>query len=99
LLPAEKLMVYYDETVSGDGSELALVTMDRVVYYKEGRTTAFPLADIAAVRQKKDPPIGDVIEVETRGGELMKIETSSSDDTQQLVSATEKARNAKRAPQ
>src|SRR3954451_24160955 len=54
LLPGEKVLAYYDVTVAGDASDLAMVTSERLVYVKDGRTTAMALADIADVKSRNE---------------------------------------------
>src|SRR5690348_10217710 len=49
LEPNEKIVAYYDVTIRLDGSEAALLTNQRVVFMKDGRITAIPLADIASI--------------------------------------------------
>ncbi len=96
LLPGEKLVSYYDATLSGDASELALVTTERLVYVKNGRTTAFALADIAEVRHRSEPLVGDVIEAQTGAGELMKIEIAPLNGGAAFLAALESTRKVKR---
>jgi hypothetical protein len=98
LLPGEKLISYYDTTISGDASEIALLTSERLVYVKEGRTTAFALGDIADVRHRTEPLTGDIIEAQTDSGDLMKIEIAPLNDGPTFLGALEAARKSKRTP-
>jgi hypothetical protein len=75
LNPGEKVLAYYDVTLSMDGTEAAILTKDRVIYHKEtGTTTSIPIQDIRDVRHRYETLIGDVIEVESTSGEVIKIE-------------------------
>jgi hypothetical protein len=74
LEPGETIVAYYDATIGGDGSEVAMITSDRLVYRKSGRTTALKLAEIADVRHHQEPLTGDVIEAFADSGAAMKIE-------------------------
>lgn len=96
LVPGEKVLAYYDATIGGDGSEVAMVTSERLVYFKEGRTTAFVLVDIADVRHHTEPLIGDVIEVTSDSGEAMKVEIAPLNDGPLFLSTLEAAWKKKR---
>jgi len=96
LLPGEKVLAYYDATLAGDGSEVAMVTVDRLVYFKEGRTTAFALSDITDVRHRTEPLIGDIIEADSESGETMKVEIAPLNDGPVFLSTLETAWKKKR---
>ena len=70
----EKLVCYYDVTLSMDGSEAAILTNQRLLYHKAGRTTAMLLAEVVDVKHHYESLIGDVIMARTASGEVMKIE-------------------------
>jgi hypothetical protein len=74
LLPGETIVAYYDATLGGDGTEVAIVTTQRLVYLNSGRTTALPLADIADIRHHEEPLVGDVIEAQGDSGETIRVE-------------------------
>jgi hypothetical protein len=73
---SESLIAYYDVTISLDGTEAAILTTERLVYHKSGRSTAIPISDITDIRHRKDSLIGDIIEIDSRSGMPMKIEIS-----------------------
>jgi hypothetical protein len=70
----EKLVCYYDVTLSMDGSEAAILTNQRLLYHKAGRTTAMLLAEVVDIQHHYESLIGDVIMARTASGEVMKIE-------------------------
>ncbi|HEY8089088.1 MAG TPA: hypothetical protein VIF09_14615 [Polyangiaceae bacterium] len=72
--PGETVVVYYDATIAGDGSEVAMVTSERLLYRNAGRTTAMKLAEIADVHHHEEPLTGDVIEATSDSGATMKVE-------------------------
>ena len=72
LNPSESLIAYYDITMMLDGTEAAILTTERVIYHKDGKSTAIALRDITSIRHSKEPLIGDVIEVQSRSGLPMK---------------------------
>jgi hypothetical protein len=74
LRPGEEVLAYYDVTMSMDGTEAAILTSDRVLYHKNERTAAIEIDDIADVRHRYEGLVGDVIEVESDSGTVMKIE-------------------------
>jgi len=74
LTSGEEVLAYYDVTLSMDGTEAAILTNQRVIYHKEGRSTAVRLQDVRDVRHRRESLIGDIIEVEDQGGKILKIE-------------------------
>jgi len=75
LEPGEKMLAYYDCTISLDGTEAAFVTNSRVVYHKqETQTTAFYLKDIVDIAHSREDYVGHLIEVTNTEGEIMMIE-------------------------
>lgn len=69
--PNEKLLAFYDETVSLDGTVLAIVTDQRVISYNQGNVTAFDLADIRTVERLAS--FGDDFLITAHTGETMLI--------------------------
>jgi len=94
--PGEKVLAYYDATIGGNGSEVAIVTDERLVYIKDSRTTALALADIADVRHHTEPLVGDVIEAQADSGQAMKIEVPPLNDGPLFLSTLETAWKKKR---
>jgi len=70
----ESLIAYYDVTVSLDGSEAAILTTERVIYHKDGRTVSIDLKDVDDVQHRYDNISGDIIEVRSKSGMRLKIE-------------------------
>lgn len=70
----EKLIAYYDVTVSLDGSEAAFVTDQRVFYMKNGYVTTIEAVDILDVSHRTETIIGDILEIKGKDGGRMKIE-------------------------
>ena len=70
----EKILAYYDVTISLDNTESAILTDKRVVYHKSNRNNSFLYKNIKNVDHKTDTLIGDIITIESFGGEFMKIE-------------------------
>jgi hypothetical protein len=73
---SERLVCYYDATVSMDGSESAIVTTERLIYHKDGRTTALALTDVTDIQHHYESLVGDVIVATSSSGESMKIEVA-----------------------
>jgi hypothetical protein len=70
----ERLLCYYDATISMDGSEAAILTNQRLLYHKQGRTTAVPLVEVVDIEHHYESLLGDVILAHGAAGEVMKIE-------------------------
>jgi hypothetical protein len=96
LNPGEKVLAYYDATLGGTGSEVAIVTDERLVYLKDGRTTALALADIADVRHHSEPLVGDVIEAQADSGQAIKVEVPPLNDGDVFLSTLQTAWKKKR---
>lgn len=88
---SESLIAYYDVTISLDGTEAAILTTERVIYHKSGKSTAIALSDITDVRHRKDALIGDIIEIDSRSGIPMKIEISLFNQGETFLNALRNA--------
>lgn len=86
----EKVVAYYDVTVSMDGTEAAILTNRRVIYHKNGRNDIIPLADINDVQHREEPLVGDVIEIYSTDGSSMKIEVAPFNGGQTFLSSLNK---------
>ena len=74
LEPGEKVLAYYDATLTMDGTESAILTDKRLIQHMHGGTTALRLAEIEDIRHRKESLIGDIIEAEDSNGVMLKIE-------------------------
>lgn len=74
LNPDEDLIAYYDVTLGMDGTEAVILTTKRVIYHRKGQNDVIELSAIDDVKHRKEPLIGDVIEVYASDGKSMKIE-------------------------
>ena len=74
--PDERVLVFYDESLSLDGSSCAFVTSSRVVYLKDGLKTSFDLADVKDI-QVQEGDLGVDIIIEHVSGERMMIEIAA----------------------
>jgi len=74
LEPGETLLAYYDATMSMDSSEAALLTDRRVLYHKDGRTTALELKDVERIDHREEGFVGDILEIHSSTGSAIKIE-------------------------
>ncbi len=88
---SESLIAYYDVTLSLDGTEAAILTTERVIYQKSGRSTAIALSDITDIRHREESLIGDVIEIDSRSGIPMKIEISLFNQGETFLNALRNA--------
>jgi hypothetical protein len=73
LLDGEKLVAFYDETISLDGSELFMLTDRRLVHIAGGRTQSIPLDQIEAIDKKESGIEGETLLVRTRNAEYMQV--------------------------
>jgi hypothetical protein len=74
LQPGEEVLAYYDATITMDGTEAAILTPNRVIYHKDGNTTSISIQDIEDVSHRYESWLGDIIEIQSASGQLMKIE-------------------------
>ena len=87
LEPSEQVVAYYDVTIALDGTEAAILTTERVLYHKQGRTTAIDLADIDDVQHRNEGLVGDVIEIKSKKGQRLKIEIAPMNQGESFVNA------------
>jgi hypothetical protein len=71
---SETIIAYYDATISLSNEESAMITNKHVIYHYNGRTTKMPLKDIVSINHTVETLVGDIITVESSGGNFMKIE-------------------------
>lgn len=76
LEPGEQIRAYYDVTIALDSSEFAMVTDQRVVYWKAGHSSAIHLNEIATIDVRDEGLIGTVIDVKAEDGTPMRIEVA-----------------------
>ena len=74
LEPQEEVVAYYDETISMDGTEAAILTNKRVVYHKDGKSQSISIGEISNITHRYESLVGDVIEVTGKTGDVIKIE-------------------------
>jgi len=72
----EELICYYDVTISLDGTEAAILTTERVLYHKDNRTSFININDIDDVNHRYEDFVGDIIEIRSKSGTILKIEIS-----------------------
>ncbi|GAA3521928.1 hypothetical protein GCM10022393_40500 [Aquimarina addita] len=71
----EKVLAYYDYTISLDGTEAAILTDSRLIYHNKETTTSFiAIKDITDIQHRKETLIGDIIEVTDHNGDLFVVE-------------------------
>ena len=87
----ESVMVYYDATISLDGSEAAIVTDQRVMYHKNGRTQSIDLVDIQSIETADGGAIGDIIDITPNSGPAMHIEVAPLNGGDLFISELERA--------
>lgn len=74
LEPGEKILAYYDATMSMDGTEAAILTDSRLIQHVNGVNTFVRLAEVEDIRHRKETLIGDILEAEDASGTLILIE-------------------------
>jgi|TARA_B110000914_G_scaffold225133_1_gene244966 hypothetical protein len=80
LSPYEKILAYYDYTISLDGTTAAIITNDRLIFHNQDtKTTYFYLEDITKIKHYKKVMEGFFIEV-WKGTELMMINIAPLND-------------------
>jgi hypothetical protein len=96
LATGETLIAYYDATIAGDGSEVAMVTSDRLVYVNGGRTTALKLVEIADVQHHTESLLGDIIEARDDSGATLRVVVAPLNGGDFFVSSLQDAWKKKR---
>lgn len=84
----EEIVAYYDYTVSLDGTEAAILTDKRLIYYnEETTTTSMDLDDIEDIDHRQESLIGDIIEITSNDGEIMVIEIAPLNNGETFLKA------------
>ncbi|MBX3197853.1 MAG: hypothetical protein KF894_06885 [Labilithrix sp.] len=86
---SERLIAFYDGSLSLDLSEVALVTTDRVVFAKDAEVSAIPLASVVSIDHRVEGIIGDVIVVAADDGDRIRIEVAHLNDGVTFLDALE----------
>jgi hypothetical protein len=68
----EELRAYYDNSVTLDGSDIALVTDRHVMTHRNGNTSSISLSEISSI-ERVDDVIGEAIEVSAIGGRMVRV--------------------------
>ena len=68
----EEVRAFYDNSVTLDGTDIALVTNRRVITHRNSNTTALYLSEVTSI-QRVDDVIGDAIEVTAEGGRMVRV--------------------------
>lgn len=95
LKEGEEVLAYYDATLSMDGTEAAILTDLRVMYHQDGRTTSMDLSEIEDIGHRKEGLVGDVIEIRSSSGKMMKIEIAPLNQGESFLVALQAAREAR----
>jgi hypothetical protein len=88
LEPGEKVLAYYDATMSMDGSDAAILTDRRLMHHANGNTASMRLAEITDITHRKETLIGDIIEAEDSSGTILKIEIAPLNQGETFRNAT-----------
>jgi hypothetical protein len=70
----EKVIAYYDATVSMDGTEAIILTDSRILSHRDGKTTAIKLRDIDDIQHTKEGLLGDIYVITAKDGQCIKVE-------------------------
>ena len=74
LKDSEKVRAYYDNTVSLDGSDVMILTSERLITRKNGKNTEIKLKDIKNVNHRHTALGFDYFIISSDSGKYMKIE-------------------------
>ncbi|MEE9399925.1 MAG: PH domain-containing protein [Dehalococcoidales bacterium] len=83
----EALIAYYDVTGQMDGSEAAILTTERVMYHKDGRTVSIDLKDIDDVSVDDDILVSHIIKVRSKSEVRIKIVIASGNQGELFYNA------------
>ena len=83
----EKLIAYYDVTISLNGSEAAILTTERVIYHKNKKNFSVSLEDIVDIEHRYEKFVGDIIDIKSKSGIPFKIEIAPFNQGEYFVKA------------
>lgn len=95
LADGEEVVAFYDTTLAVDGSECAVITNHRVIYWKGDEVTDVPLDDIANFTHEEVPLAGDVFTITDTRGKVMRIEVAPFNDGAVFKDALERGTGKK----
>jgi len=72
--PEERVLAYWDSTLSLDQSELGLVTNEAIIQRQDGRVDRVPYADVVSARFAEDAPLTQSLTVVAKDAHSMRIE-------------------------
>ena len=73
ILGDEKIIAYYDITITLNNSESAILTDKNIIYYKYGRIDKIPLSDIESISEE-EVCLGECIIIKSLDNSVMSIE-------------------------
>ena len=93
--PDEEIVSFYDTTISVDGSECALLTTERLVYWTKDEVSQLAVDEITELRHDEVPLEGDVITAMDAKGRQVKVEVAPMNDGAAFLRALEKVTGLK----
>lgn len=90
LVDGEEIVSFYDTTLKVDGSECAVLTNKRVIYWTVDSLSELNVEEVETVTHDEVPLEGDVITVTDVSGRMMKIEIAPLNDGATFLKALER---------
>ena len=90
LVDGEEIVSFYDTTLKVNGSECAVLTNKRVIYWTTDSISDLNVEEIESITHEDVPLEGDVITVTDVSGRLMKIEIAPLNDGITFLRALER---------
>lgn len=90
LQEGEEIVSFYDTTLSVDGSQCALLTTQRLIFWTKDGLTQMAIDDITELSHRDEPLIGDVITAIDGRGQQLKFEIAPLNDGASFVQALER---------
>lgn len=95
LAPGEEIISFYDTTIGVDGSECALLTTQRLVYWTKDEVSELALEEITELTHEEVPLEGDFITAMDGRGRQLKVEIAPLNDGAAFLRALEKVTGLK----
>ncbi len=86
----EEVVTYSDATMSGDGTTAALLTTKRLLTWSPEVKAELPLDEIKQIDHSNAPLEGDVIDVTSNSGKLVRVEVAPLNNGERFVAALER---------
>jgi hypothetical protein len=90
-IPIESALAYFDRSTWQNGSDLIVVTSEKVIHFKDGRSSEAQLDQVEALRRSEDPIFGNTLELDLPQARTFKVNAPIWNGGEILMNQIERA--------